>query len=154
MNSDLFPSLCQSTWWSRSQEKNKTKQNRRIPVWVLFPLLSSSIGPANTACDYGWVISQMEMEVLKKKKKEMEVLLAEEGKLDAGQTKTTDVLSTSSCTAGRSCAWRQNIGFMTSPVPRLVFYVSWSYLVMALFLVGYANIPVWEFSHKGPGGRQ
>lgn len=119
MNSDPFPSSCKPTWWSHSQE-----EKQESPCWVLFPLLrSSSIGPANPACDDGWVICPMEMEVL----------LAEEGELDAGQTKTPDVLGTSSCRAGRSRAWRQNIGFMTSPVPRLVSYVSWNYLVMLSF---------------------
>lgn len=70
------------------------RKNRRVIVWLLFPLLGKpSTGPANPACDGHWVISQVEMEVLIPEKKQ----------LDAGQAKTTAVHSTSSCTAGRSC---------------------------------------------------
>ena len=120
------------------------RKNRRVVVWLLFPLLGkSSTGPANPACDGHWVISQVEMEVLIPEKKQ----------LDAGQAKTTAVHSPSSYTAGRGC-WHQNIGLMTRTVLRLMFYVSWSYLVMAVLLVGCTDFPAWEFSHKIPEGRQ
>ena len=84
---------------------------------------------------------------------EIEVFLPDEEELDAGQTKTTDTHGTSSRTTGTSCSWHQNIGLIRSPVPRLAFYVSGSYLVMALFLEENGNVPVWEFSHEGPKGR-
>lgn len=82
---------------------------------------------------------------------EMEVFLAEE-ELDAGQTKTTDVHGTSPCTAGRSCAWCQNVGFVTSLAPPGWYSTSleviWGWLsfrwVMQIFPCENSLTKAWE----------